>query len=162
MVGMSIPAANVAPNFSTRRSIPAADLARLEEPACIFECARTDSDGEPFYVYTVAGWLDGQNIATEQGGATVGGQTMIIHARNRQEADMLACLGLEDTINALVLEDEKIAAAQKSLARLSAVGAVERIRQATRTDKNEQFVEDADAITALRGDDISLAAGRLH
>jgi hypothetical protein len=159
---MSIAAENVLPNFATRRSIAAADLQRLHEPAVIFECARSDSDGQPFYVYTVAGWLDGQNIATEQGGATVGGQTILIHARNRQDADMLAGLGLEDTINAIAEEERQQAQALQARARLASVGAIERISQATRPDKNEQFLIDADAIQKLRGDDITLAAGRIH
>jgi aspartate 1-decarboxylase len=78
---MSIAAENIAPAFHTRRSINAADLKRLQDPAVIFEGERADSDGERFYTYTVAGWLDGQNIASMQGGATVGGDVIVIHAQ---------------------------------------------------------------------------------
>lgn len=159
---MSIAASNVAPNFSIRRQITAADLQRLQEPAVIYEHAFTDSDGELTFAYTVAGWLDGVNIATEQGGCTVGGDVILIHARNREEADMLASMGLGDTINSLDTEDKQIDESKRALTRMRAVGAVERINQATRPDKNEQFIADADAITRLRGDDVILSAGKVH
>lgn len=158
---MSISAANIAPNFLLRRSITAQDLQRLQEPAVIFEHAGTDDDGEPYFVYTVAGWLNGQNIATEQGGCTVGGQVIIINARSREDADAMAADGLEITMNGMDEEDRQIDSAMAALGRLRTVGAVERIRQAARGDKNEQFVADADAIGKLRGDDVVLAAGRV-
>lgn len=158
---MSISAANIAPNFLIRLSITAEELQELQEPAVIFEYAGSDSDGEPYFVYTVAGWLHGQNIATEQGGCTVGGQVIIINARNREDADAMAADGLGITCNGLDEEDRQAEEAQAALSRLRAVGAVERIRQAARGDKNERFVADAHAIQKLRGDDVVLAAGRM-
>lgn len=158
---MNISAANVAPNFLLRRSITAQELQELQEPAVIFEHVGTDSDGDLYFVYTVAGWLHGVNIATEQGGCTVGGQVIIINARNREEADIMAADGLGITINGMDEEDRQIDQARAALSRLRTVGAVERIRQAARQDKNEQFVADSSAIEKLRGDDVVLAAGRM-
>lgn len=159
-----IAAENVVPEFHTRRSIVAADLLRLQEPAVIFEGQRRDPEGELMWLYTVAGWIDGRNIATMQGGATVGGDVIVIHARNREEADMLAGLGLEDTINALRADDERILDSQAALARLHSVGPIERLNQAIKpnSDKSDSFVNDVDKLRPLVGDDIVSAAGRLH
>lgn len=159
---MSIAASNVAPAFFTRRSIVADDLKRLQEPAVIFEHAWRDSDGEPCFAYTVAGWLDGQNIATMEGGCTVGGEVILIHARSRDEADLIAGLGLQDTIDALNREDEQILDAMAAKARLATVNPVRRLELATATEKNSDFVADSEAIRKLRGDDIVLAAGRVQ
>lgn len=156
---MSIAAANVLPAFHTRRSIAAQDLQRLQEPAVIFEGERRDSDGELHFLYTVAGWLDGQNIASMQGGCLVGGEVIVIHAASRDEADVIAGLGLQDTIDALHREDEAIEDAMAAQARLASVNAVRRLELATAKDKNPEFVADSEAIRKLRGDDIVLAAG---
>lgn len=156
---MSIAAENTAPAFHTRRSITADDLRRLQEPAVIFEGERRDSDGEPYYTYTVAGWLDGQNIATMQGGATIGGDVIIIHARSRDDADLMAGLGLQDTIDALNSEDDRMLDALAAQARLASVSPVRRLELASAEEKNPEFVADALAIRPLRGDDIVMAAG---
>jgi hypothetical protein len=156
-----IEAANVRVDLAGRRSITSDELKRLQEPACIFEYSATDEDGAPHYVYTVAGWLEGRNIATAQGGCLVGGEAMVIHATSREHADFLACDGLGTTINALHSEDERYLDAQAALARLSTVSAVERMNLATKpdADKSDAFVNDADAIRPLIGDDIILTTG---
>lgn len=154
-----IAAANCVPAFHTRRSIAADDLKRLQEPAVIFEGERTDSDGAVAFLYTVAGWLDGQNIASMQGGCTVGGEVIVIHARYRSEADMIAGLGLADTIDALNREEERHIDALVAQARLASVSPIRRVELATAKDKNPDYVADSEAIRSLRGDDIVLAAG---
>lgn len=156
---MQIQSANVAPDFSLRRQIHAQDLRKLEEPAVIFEHHGIDSDGASFYVYTVAGWLDGQNIFSDQGGATIGGDVIVIHADTRQDADDMAGLGLQDTINALENEDAAMLDALAAQARLDSVSALERLDLAIRKDKSDAYVEDIDKIRPLIGDDIILAAG---
>jgi hypothetical protein len=158
---MSIAAANVSPNFALRRVIHANDLKRLQEPAVIREHHGFDSDGESYFVYTVAGWLDGQNIAGMMGGATIGGDVIVIHARDEATADAMAGLGLEDTINALHQEDERIADAMAAQNRLRTVGAVERLNLATKpnADKSDAFVEDVDKLRVLVGDDIVMTSG---
>jgi hypothetical protein len=155
---MSIAAANVVPSFHLRRSLVADDLRRLQEPAVIFEYENVDSDGVRFFAYTVAGWLDGLNVATVQGGCTVGGEVILITANTRADADAIAGCGLEDTINALHQEHSMYEKAQEAQARLASIGALERMRlaQAPASDKSDQFVQDADAIRPLVGDDILL------
>lgn len=158
---MSIAAANVAPDLSFRRRLTTAELKRLEDPVVLFEHFGHDTDGAPFYVYTVAGWLDGQNVATAQGGCTVGGDAIVINADDRDTADAMAAQGLGDTINFLDQEDEHIAEAAASLARLETIGALDRMKLSTAApaDKSDQFEHDAAAIRVLRGDDIVLSAG---
>ncbi len=77
------------------------ELARLDEPACIYEHFHVDSDGVHAYVYTVAGWLNGRNVASALGGCTVGGDVIVVHAKSRAEADAMACEGLQTTIDAI-------------------------------------------------------------
>lgn len=91
-------------NFGLRRSITMDTLLRLQEPAVLCEGELYDSDGVKSYVYTVAGWLDGRNIATHAGGCTVEGEVIIIHGKDRKEADALAAEGLGDTISMLAAE----------------------------------------------------------
>lgn len=156
---MSISASNVAPDFIARRQITAQDLRRLDEPAVIFEYHGIDSDEAHFYVYTIAGYLDGENIATIQGGATVGGDVIVIHADNRESADALACLGLEETINAMDAEEDKHLDALAAQARLASVSPMERLEQSMKAEKNPDFVDDIDKVRTLVGDDIVLATG---
>lgn len=156
---MSIQTANVVPNFLTRRKIDAQDLRRLQEPVVLFEYEGLDSDGERYYVYTVAGFLDGKNICTAQGGATVGGDVITIHADTRENADAIACLGLYDTINMLDQEEKLMLEATAAKARLGTIGALDRMDLANRKDKPDAFVEDMDKLTVLRGDDIIVASG---
>ncbi len=145
----------IVPNFAFRPNLVADDLRRLQDPCVIFEYIHVDSDGEPAYIYTVGGWLDGKRIPD---GATVGNETILVHAKTRDEADYLAGLGLQDTISALVAEEKLYQEANASLARLSSVGAIERANQATKpdSDKSDAFVEDVKAIRPLIGDDVIL------
>lgn len=161
---MSIAAANMAPNLLTRRSLVAEDLLRLQEPAVIFEWENRDTDGALYFVYTVAGWLNGHNVATIQGGATVGGQAIIVHADSREHADALAGLGLQDTIEGLRNEARHLKDAQAALARLQSVAPLERLDAAIKpaSDKSDAFVNDVDAIRPLIGDDIVLSAGKVE
>lgn len=156
---MSIAAENVTPDFYSRRQIHAQDLLRLQEPAVIFEHHGIDTDEAHFWVYTVAGWIDGENIATIQGGATIGGDVIVIHAENREDADAMAGLGLQDTIDALQREESVILDGLAAKARLETVGLLDRLDMATRPDKNQDFVDDIDKLRPLIGDDIILATG---
>lgn len=153
-----IAAANVMPNFGHRRSLVADDLRRLQDPVVLFEHQGTDSDGVDFYLYTVAGYLDGARLPD---GCTVAGEVMLIHADSRQDADALASLGLMDTINALDAEEGMYQEAAAALARLSTVGAVDRIDLATKpaSDLSDAFVADRAAIRPLIGDDVILTTG---
>ena len=155
---MTIAAANTAPNFAFRRNLVADDLRRLQEPCVIFEHLGTDSDGQDFYLYTVGGWLDGTRLAD---GCTVGGEVMVIHADNKADADAMASMGLHDTILALDGEEAQYQEASAALARLSTVGAVERIDLANRQggDKSDAFEADTAAIRPLIGDDVILTVG---
>jgi hypothetical protein len=159
---MSIAADSVTPAYHLRRSITAEELKRLQEPAVIFEQERRDDDGELFFTYTVAGWLDGVNVATMQGGATVGGEVILIHASDRESADLMAGMGLQDTIDELNREQERHLDALAAQARLETVNPVRRLELATAPDseKSPEFVEDSMRIRELRGDDIVLAAGQ--
>ena len=89
----------MAPDFDSRRSLTPAELVRLDEPVAIYEHLHVDSDGERAYIYTVAGFLDGHNVFTHQGGCTIGGDVMLIHAEDRDSADEIAVQALEQTIN---------------------------------------------------------------
>lgn len=87
--------------------IEMSDLIRAEEVVCICEGEFQDADGERYWVYTVSGMLDGQPIGAIDHvrkcvlGATVGGDAMIIHARDQKEADWIAINGLMDSIDAM-------------------------------------------------------------
>lgn len=161
MCGMSIAAANTAPAFHLRQKLGAQDLRRLIDPCVIFEHAWLDSDGEQCWAYTVGGILDGQPVGDHQGGCTVGGEVIIVHADERGEADAIASLGLMDTISALDGEEAAHLDALAAKARLESVGAVRRMDLATAApaDKSDQFEADAAAVRALRGDDILLTVG---
>jgi hypothetical protein len=155
-----ISAANVTPNFLHRRRLVAEDLRRLEDPCVIFEHKGVDSDGEPFYLYTVGGWLDGVRLPE---GATVGGEVILVHGRSKEEADQIAALGLHDTILGLDQEEDYYQEANAALARLSSISPIERINQATKpdSDKSDAFVEDVAKVRPLVGDDVILAAGKV-
>lgn len=159
-----IAAANVVPDLGLRRSITAESLTRLQEPALIFEYVHTDSDGVNAYVYTVAGWLNGRNIATREGGCVVGGEAIIVHADTRDAADAMAGMGLLDTIQALHDEARRYADANDALRRLHEVSAVRRLELALATpaNKSDAFVEDSEAVRPLVGDDIVLTVGKVH
>jgi hypothetical protein len=150
--------ADVAPSFHLRQRLVADDLMRLDEPAVIFEHHANDSDGVPFYVYTVAGVLDGQRL---QDGCTVGGEVIIIHADSRDHADAMACMGLQDTIDALHGEGEQLMDAAAALGRLGQIGPVARIEAAMKpaSDMSDDFVRDTALIRPLIGDDIVLTTG---
>ncbi len=156
---MSIAAANTVPNFLHRRSLTASELQRVSEACVIFEFEGLDDDMEPFWVYTVGGYLDGEPL---QEGCTVKGDTIVISGmHSREEADEVAALGLADTLSALDGELSRYREAQKALDRLTSVGAVERLDQATKplAEKNPDFVRDQVLIRPLIGDDLLLAAG---
>lgn len=82
------------------------DLPRLDDPGVIFEGELLDSDGELAYVYSVCGYLDGRPIVGVDHvrqcvrGALVGGDAIIVHAKGRKEADVMATEGLLTTIQA--------------------------------------------------------------
>jgi hypothetical protein len=84
-----------------RQDLTTAELARIEEPCVVFERYALDSDKVMHWIYTVGGFLDGKRVGSAKGGALVGGQAIIVHASTRQDADMMAGLGLETTIESL-------------------------------------------------------------
>lgn len=86
-------------NFGARRSISMEDAVRLDDPCVLYEGEKFDAEGARVFIYTVGGWLDGRNIATHDGGATIGGDVIIISAKDRREADVLAAEGLGDTLD---------------------------------------------------------------
>jgi hypothetical protein len=157
-----IAASNIAPSFHYRKRISALDLPRIQDPAVIFEHEGVDSDGERFYVYTVAGWLDGANVFTPGvGGCTVGGDVITVNASSRAEADEIAIAGLQASIEAEASAGRQRQEALDACARLESVGSLERMRmaQASPADKSDAFVEDADKLRSLAGDDIVLTVG---
>jgi len=160
---MSIAAANVAPAFEFRQRLTAQDLRRLVEPCVIFEHDWFDTDGERCWSYTVGGMLDGKAVGDMRGGATVGGEVIIVHADDRGAADAIASLGLMDTITALDGEQAVYIEAEAAKARLESVGPVRRLDLSTAApaDTSDEFVRDAAAIRKLRGDDIVLTVGGL-
>jgi hypothetical protein len=157
-----IAAADVAPTFHHRERILAEDLRKLEDPCVIFEHQGSDSDGARFFVYTVGGVLDGRKLGDFQGGVTVAGEVIIIHADRRDDADAMAADGLGQTIAALDVEEERYIDAHAAQARLASVGPIERLDQATKpaSDVSDRFVEDVAKIRPLAGDDIILTTGR--
>lgn len=160
-----IAAANTAPTFHNRQRLVAEDLRRLNEPCVIFEHEGLDSDNARFFVYTVGGILDGKPIGGIEGGATIGGEVILIAADKREDADAMASLGLGDTINALDQEEALYIEAHAAQLRLSSVGALERLDQALKppSDVSDAFVEDIAKVRPLVGDDVILTTGRgLH
>lgn len=155
---MSLAAANVVPTFHLRRKLVADDLLRLDEPAVLFEHHGHDSDGVPFYVYSVAGILDGERL---EDGCTIGGEVVLINADTREEADAIACMGLQDTIDALSREQDQLLDAAAALGRLGQVGHLGRMEAAMKptSDMSDAFVRDQAAIRPLIGDDIVLTTG---
>jgi hypothetical protein len=83
-----------------REPISLDDLADLEDPVVLFEHQAKNSDGVMHYVYTLGGRIKGKEVA----GVTVGGDCVVVHGRNRMEADRLAVEGLEETITMLRAE----------------------------------------------------------
>lgn len=156
-----IEAANVHPDFLKFPKITADDLRRVQEPCVIFQHHWLDDEREKCWAYTVGGWLDGAMLGGMQGGVTIGGDVMIVHAETRGEADSLAAMGLQDTLSALNAEEGSYIDAQAALARLSEVSPVRRMELATAAlaDKSDEFHEDTAAIRKLRGDDIVLTTG---
>lgn len=130
-----------APDLSQRRELSLAELCKLDDPAVIFEYQVARTDAPTQWVYTVAGWLDGVNVATQQGGCTVGGDSIAVFAETREQADELACAGLDSTISAINAEVAQQAQGAMAAARLSAVGGMERLNQALRGD-NPEFKRD--------------------
>jgi hypothetical protein len=88
-------------------SIEMTDLIRATDINVICEGEFRDSDGETFWVYTIAGELDGNRIEQLDHvrklilGATVAGDAMIIHGKDRQEADWIAINGVMDSIDTM-------------------------------------------------------------
>lgn len=139
--------ADIVPDLRQRRELSLDELARLDEPAVIFEYSIPRDDAPTQWVYTVAGWLGGVNVATRQGGCTVGGDSIAVFAETREAADAEACGGLDRTIS-LIKEEARIQA-QGALARarMSAVGGMERLDQILRGD-NPEFKRDVELLRA--------------
>lgn len=86
-------------NFGSRRSISMEDAIRLDDPCVLYEGEKIDEEGQRVFIYTVGGWLDGRNIANQAGGCTVAGDVIVISAKDRREADVLAAEGFGDTLD---------------------------------------------------------------
>jgi hypothetical protein len=92
------------PDFGSRRSISLEELARMDEPTPIFEHFHVDTDGAHAYVFTVAGKLDGREVAqVDHGlrqvyGCTIGGDVIVIHAPDKEAAGEIAANGLQETV----------------------------------------------------------------
>ncbi len=157
---MSIQAANVAPSFLLHEKIKAEDLGRISDPCVILEHDGIDSDGAPYYCFTVGGWMDGRPLGNERGGCTVGGDVIVVSGVTREEAKLIASMGLQDSINALRGEQERYIEAQAALAKLNSIGPERRIDLAIAkpADKSDEFERDTALIRTLRGDDITLSA----
>ena len=151
----------VRPSFLGRPSITAEQLRHVSEPAVVCEAQWLDDDGERCWAYTVGGWLDGAPLGDMRGGVTIGGEVMIVHADTQGEADALAALGLQDTIDALHAEEGRYQEAAAALARMSEVSPTRRLELATAApaDRSDDFERDAALIRPLRGDDIALVVG---
>lgn len=91
----------------------------------------------------------------------VGGEAMFVAGRDREAADAMAALGLQESIEALHAEERDFQEAHAALARLGQVSAVRRIELASApaAELSDAFVEDTAAIRKLRGDDIVLSGG---
>lgn len=102
------------PNFAyeVHPDISMEELCRLEDVVLICETDGQDEDGEFFFVYTVDGILDDRRVAVQDHirkqvyGATVGGDCMVVHSKDRREADAIAREALDDTIKMLKVELE--------------------------------------------------------
>lgn len=154
--------ATIVPSFANRRSIDVQDLPRVNDLCVVFEFDGIDEEGKRYYVYTVGGYLDGRPLGNQLGGVNVGQQQIFIHnATSREHADWLASDGVETTANAQARADRDHEQRLEAQARLASIGALERMRlaQAPASDKSDQFVQDADAIRPLAGDDIILTTG---
>lgn len=154
--------ATIVPSFANRASIDVQDLPRVTDLCVVFEFEGTDEEGRAYFVYTVGGWLDGRPLGNHLGGVNVGQQQIFIHnATSRAHADFLAYDGLELSANAQAQADREHQRSLEAQARLASIGALERMRlaQAGPADKSDAFVNDADAIRPLVGDDILLTVG---
>lgn len=158
---MSIEAANTFPDFLKRPRITAEQLRQVQDPCLVFEHHWLDSDGQQCWGYTVGGLLNGKPLGGLQGGATVGGEIVIVHAATRQDADAIASLGLQDTLQALEDEADAYIEAHAAMARMASVNPLRRhdLATAAPADKSDEFERDAEAIRKLRGDDIVLTTG---
>lgn len=159
-----IAAAETAPNFLLRQRISAEQLRRVTNVCAVYEHEWRDADGVACFAFTVGGLLDGKPLGGIQGGATVGGEVIVIAGVTREEAMQIAADGLETTINGLDVEEERYVEAHAALARLSSVGPARRVELATAdvADKSDEFEADAAAIRKLRGDDIVLTVGGIE
>jgi hypothetical protein len=97
-------------NILQHPEIKIEDLLRVDNLAVICEADLIDDDGAPFSVYTLAGTLDGVPIervdhgAKRIFGATVNGDLIVIHGKDRKERDAIAAEGVFDTIGMLMQE----------------------------------------------------------
>ena len=89
-----------------REDLSVETLPRLEEPCVVLEGVRKDTDGVKYWIFTVGGMLDGRVIGGQEGGALIGGQCIVVHGRNKPEANALAYEGLMDTIGMIRMEQE--------------------------------------------------------
>lgn len=100
-------------NFECHPDLSLTDLIRITDLDVICEAERKDADGAKFYIYTVAGRLDGQPcVAVDHinkcvHGCLVEGDAIIVHGKTRAEADWIALNGVRDTIDMLKFELEQ-------------------------------------------------------
>ena len=117
-------------DLSNHPSISWDDLARLDEPSVILEGWHRDSDGVRAYFFTVAGYLDGRQIAVPHHarravlGCKVNGDAMIVHAESAAAAKAMAADGLFDTIEFVRAEQAQRAAEEAEQRRREAADPV--------------------------------------
>lgn len=99
-------------NFECHPDLSLDDLISLTDVAVVCEAERKDADGERFFVYTVAGRLNGQpcvamdHMRKVVHGCLVEGDAIVVHGKTKAEADWIAMNGLLDTIAMLAAKKE--------------------------------------------------------
>lgn len=94
-------------HFECHPDLTLEQLIDLNDVIVIAEAERKDSDGVPFYIFTVGGTIHGQPVVAVDHinkcvhGCTVEGDVIVVHAKSRAEAEWIATNGVEDTITML-------------------------------------------------------------
>jgi hypothetical protein len=89
----------------------------------------------------------------------MGGEVILINADTREDADAMACMGLQDTIDALRARTTNRWTPPRRWVGLARSAHIGRMEAATKpaSDMSDAFVRDQAAIRPLIGDDIVLS-----
>lgn len=91
-------------DFECHPDLSLEQLIQMTDVEVICEAERKDTEGVPLWIYTVSGRLNGvlmvavDHIRKCVHGCLVEGDAIIVHGKDRAEADWIAQNGLEDTI----------------------------------------------------------------